>query len=533
MNTEWAVFSDSFQTASHVLRNRKRSDQRLFLLLFMSTLCLVPLLVIGGLKFGTSMMLAVLGVVIILALVVRWPVFGFFLVLVCTLVIDQSPLPVLGNKPLIYVFYWPAFVQGLPDRPIGFLMLLIVLVLVVSGLLQRQRLLQGGGLLLPYLGLLACVVWGVVHGLSSGGSLQITVDEVRSFWYLFLGYLLAFNLISSKKHLRSFFWCVILCAGIKALEGCYIYFFVIHGDLAHNHEIMSHEESYFWISIVLLVMLFGLHHKYRPQFYTSLFLMPFLLLSLVANNRRADFVALVVGLAVAWLLIFLVRPEARKLLLTIFFVTLLLGGAYVAAFYKGSGGFSTPARSIVSVFYPDAAEAASNAYRTIENYDLQYTIKLNPMGLGFGKPFLQPVLLPNLLSIDPVYLYIPHNTIYWVWMRLGPIGYLALWYLFGSMISRGCIYVRKLQDKYLQLAAIYIVAMVVMEIMVAYADYQLSFYRNVIYVGMLVGVLMKLPALDTQKGTLPDPETKKDTALYETTRAHSELSRSLVGGRYA
>jgi hypothetical protein len=185
------------------------------------------------------------------------------------------------------------------------------------------------------------------------------------------------------------------------------------------------------------------------------------------------------------------------------------------------------------VFYPDAAEAASNAYRTIENYDLQYTIKLNPMGLGFGKPFLQPVLLPNLLSIDPVYLYIPHNTIYWVWMRLGPIGYLALWYLFGSMISRGCIYVRKLQDKYLQLAAIYIVAMVVMEIMVAYADYQLSFYRNVIYVGMLVGVLMKLPALDTQKGTLPDPETKKDTALYETTRAHSELSRSLVGGRYA
>jgi hypothetical protein len=93
--------------------------------------------------------------------------------------------------------------------------------------------------------------------------------------------------------------------------------------------------------------------------------------------------------------------------------------------------------------------------------------------------------------------------------------------------------VRKLQDKYLQLAAIYVVAMVVMEIMVAYADYQLSFYRNVIYVGMLVGVLMKLPALDTQKGTLPDPEKKKDTALDETTRAHSELSSSLVGGRYA
>ena len=106
------------------------------------------------------------------------------------------------------------------------------------------------------------------------------------------------------------------------------------------------------------------------------------------------------------------------------------------------------------------------------------------MGLGFGKPFLQPVPLPNILSLDPVYLYIPHNTIYWVCMRLGPIGYLALWYLFGSIIVRGCIYVRQLKDKYLQLVAIYVVAMVVMEIMVAYADYQLSFYRNVIYIGM-------------------------------------------------
>jgi len=50
----------------------------------------------------------------------------------------------------------------------------------------------------------------------------------------------------------------------------------------------------------------------------------------------------------------------------------------------------------------------------------------------------------------------------------------------------------------LQLIAIYIVAMVVMEIIVAYADYQLSFYRNVIYVGMLVGTLMRLPSIEAE-----------------------------------
>ncbi len=127
-------------------------------------------------------------------------------------------------------------------------------------------------------------------------------------------------------------------------------------------------------------------------------LLPFLLLSLVANNRRADFVALLVGLVVAWVLIFTVKTHARKSLLVILLVTTLLGGAYVAAFYNGTGGFSSPARAVVSVFHPDPTDAASNLYRDIENYDLKYTVKLNPMGLGFGKPFLQPILLPDLSS---------------------------------------------------------------------------------------------------------------------------------------
>jgi len=510
---EWAFLSHGAHTASHILSERKRSDRRLFLLLLIVTCCLVPLLVVGGIKLGIGLVLALLGVIVVVALLVIWPVFGFFVVLACTLFIDQSPLPILDNKPMIYVFYWPNSLQGLPDRPIGFVMLLILIVLFVTGLLQRKKLLRGGKLILPYLALMACVAWGVVHGLTSGGNLKITVDEVRPFWYLFVGYLLAYNLIRSKKHLHILFWCIILCAGFKALEGCYIYFFVIHGDLAGNHEIMSHEESYFWISIVILIMLLSLYYKCRAQLYTALALLPALLLALVANNRRADFVALLVGMMVVWLLMFLTKPESRRWLVTLLLVVSILGGAYVAAFYKQSGGFSEPARSVVSVFYPDATEAASNAYRDIENYDLQYTVKLNPMGLGFGKPFLQPILLPNLLSLDPVYLFIPHNTIYWVWMRMGPLGYLAVWYLFGSIITRGCIYARKLKDRYLQFVAIYVVAMVVMEIIVAYADYQLSFYRNVIYVGILAGVLMKLPALDGQSETSLPVDQKKDMIL--------------------
>ncbi|HEU0002898.1 MAG TPA: hypothetical protein VFQ36_18450 [Ktedonobacteraceae bacterium] len=488
------------QTVSTLLAKRKRSDLRLFILLFIGTLCLVPGLVVASSVIGFSYVLALIVVVIVTALVIRWPTVGFFVVLFCTLAIDQDPTDVVGGSPNLYIFYWPSSLQqGLPDRPIGFFMVLVLLIFILHGVLKRKTQLQGGELLLPFLLFLVCVIWGIVHGLTGGANLQILVEEVRSFWYLFLGYLLAYNLIRKKLHLRIFLWLVILCAGIKALQGVYIYLFVIHGDLAGNHQIMAHEESYFWISILLLIALFSLHSKYRPQFRAALAILPILLISLIANNRRADFVALLIGLVVAWLLIFIVKQHAHKQLIIVFLIAALLGGAYVAAFYNGTGGFSTPARAVISVFHPDPNDAASNLYRDIEDYDLKYTVKLNPMGLGFGKPFLQPILLPDLSALDPVYNYIPHNTIYWVWMRLGPIGYLALWYLFGAIIVRGSLIVRKLKDSYLQLLAIYIVAMIIMEIIVAFADYQLSFYRNVIYVGMLAGVLMRLPGIEEEE----------------------------------
>ena len=517
----------SSQTVSALLAEQRKGNRSIFLALSIAALCLVPVLVVGGIVFGFALVVALVILLILVVCVVRWPLFGFFVALGCTLLIEQEPLPFLSSVSSFYVFYWPEQLQGLPDRPIGFFLLFVLLAFTLQRLLTRRQTLQGGALLIPYLLFFLCVVWGIVHGLSTGGNLQIVTEEVRSFWYLFLGYIAAYNMITTKKRLHLLFWFIIICAGIKALEGVYIFVFIAHGDLSANHQIMSHEESYFWVAIILLIMLFSLHYKYRPQFFVALSILPFLVVSLIANNRRADYVALLAGMGVAWCFIFLVKPEARRLLVVLLVTTLLVTSAYVAVFYNQSSGIGEPARAIVSVFYTnpqdagDVDNASSNAYRVIEDFDLEYTVKENPMGLGFGKPFLQPLLLPNISASDPVYNLIPHNTIYWVWMRLGPIGYLALWYLFGAMIVRGCVYVRRLQDKYLQLVAIYIVCMVIMEILVAYADYQLSFYRNVLYVGMLAGVLMRLPVLDLDK----------EEATHEIAHAHTRISVPHMGSR--
>jgi O-antigen ligase len=141
-----------------------------------------------------------------------------------------------------------------------------------------------------------------------------------------------------------------------------------------------------------------------------------------------------------------------------------------------------------------------------ENYDLKFTVSQDPLlGFGFGKAFFQPQLLPDLTVGDPAFggnpfRYVPHNTIYWIWMRLGYPGFFALWYLFGVVVIRGCLIARRLRDPYLQLVAIYIVAITFIEVFVAYSDYQLFTFRTVIYFGMLMGILLRLPMLDRQKG---------------------------------
>jgi len=466
--------------------------------------------VLGGANIGFSLVLDVLGGLVLLtvsALIVLWPVTGFYVVVGLVVLIEEGPLstPILTDR--LNVFYWPPALEGLIERPIGFLFIFILLVFVCHRFISRQWLLRGGSLLLPFLLYLLCVAAGVVHGLTSGGDFKMIVGEIRPFWYLFVSYLLAYNLVTQKSHIRTLFWIVILGAFVKAVQGIYIFLVIFHGDMSTKLAVMSHEESFFFAGLLLLLLLFCLHYRYRPQLYATLLILPCVLVALIANQRRADYVALLIGIVVAWTIIFCVRPNARKWLVAGMLVCVGLGAGYSIAFSHSTGVFAAPARGIVSVFQPDPTDTASidsNLYRTIENNDLIYTVKQNPLlGLGFGKPFLQPTPLtsiyPDVLADDPVYNYVPHNTIYWIWMRLGAIGFLAFWYLFGAIIVRGCLIARQLKDSYLQLVAIFIVAVMFMEIVVAFADYQLYFFRNVIYVGLLIGVLVKLPALDERK----------------------------------
>ena len=512
--------STSYASSSPQGPSRRRSDS-VYLFLLLATIVLTPALVLAGAHIGFAQILAGLAALVALALVPWRPIIGLYIITLCAVLIEEEPLvgTPIGTDHL-YIFSWPTQFEGLPERPIGFYILAVLAIIIISRMLFRQRPLYGGKLFYPYIFFLACIAMGVLHGLTSGGNFRIIVLEVRPFWYLFVSYILAFNTVSKVSHVRNILWITIIGTAVKGVQGVYIVYAYLGGHIEGHNEIMAHEQSFFFILVLLLLALMFLHHRQSPFMWAILLSLPCLLIALVANNRRADYVALLVGIGVAWALIIVIKPASRRILVPALVFCVLLGGAYVLAFQHASGPLGLPANAVISVFKPsatDARDTASNLYRTIEDYDLKFTESQSPiLGYGFGKPFLQPQVLPDVAQIDPYYLYIPHNNILWIWMRLGPLGYFALWNLIGSGIVFGCLIARRLKNPELRTFAIFTVAALVMEVIVAYSDYQFYFYRNVIYVGILLGTLLKLPAIaramSPEESAEPDYEPESGDA---------------------
>lgn len=490
-------------TAETQRRQGSRRDATVFVLLLLvglSVFVAMPKLSTHAGVFVVTV--GALGLISLVAVVILRPVIGLYVLAVAVALVESDPVPYSIGTDRLYVYFWPSSVAGLPDRPIGLFLLLVLLVLVTARLMIRKPALRVGPLSVPLLLMLACVVLAAINGMSTGGDPKTIYLELRPWEYLVLGYLLAYNLITDIRQVRTLLWIIILGTGIKGLQGVYIVVVLLHGQRNGINEIMEHEQSYFFATVILLILLFIIHGKGKDkrQLFAALSLIPFIVQAMIANNRRAEYAALIVGLAVGWVLIATVRPEARGKHVVAMALALVLGGAYVLAFSHVAGTLGTPARSIISVVQPSATDLrdlASNLYRDNENFDLLYTFEKSPViGYGFGKPFLEPKPLVDISAMDPVYLYVPHNNVYWVLMRMGMIGYLAFWYLMGATMIRGIVITKHLRNPYVQVVAIFCVACLFMQILVAWADYQLYFYRTILFTGLLMGMLMRLPAID-------------------------------------
>ncbi len=433
-------------------------------------------------------------------LILRKPIAGIFLIFASAVVVDSGSLG-FGFQATASI---PAF------RDIGpFFVnpLELLMVIVAAGLLLRL----GGKLawrpvplFLPFTVFMAVVAFGVVHGMLTHGNFKIALWTVRPLAYLYLAYLLTFQLVRDQRHVTALLWIFILGVSLKGAIGWWRYYVDLGGSLAGlngiagANSVMAHEESLFYAGLMLLALVQLLYGAPRGQRTATLLAMPLVLVPFLANQRRAGELALIIALPLLCIMTLMLLPKRRNIVIG----GLVLAGVflpfYTAASWNHQSLVTEPIRAVQSGLTPDTRDKLSNDYRTIEDYDLMYTAKHNPLlGIGYGKEMTQAKLLPNISAQFSWFKIEPHNSILWILMTLGFVGFVLFWFFLGSAIARMMQTARRLPRSVDKGIVAFTLLMLSSLLVFGMLDQGLLSARAMIAVGVLMGIVFALPHLDS------------------------------------
>ena len=153
---------------------------------------------------------------------------------------------------------------------------------------------------------------------------------------------------------------------------------------------------------------------------SALYCLLILAAMIVSGRRAATLIIMVGGISIGLMLL----PRRPILVLVIALPILLASGAYLAAFWNTEyGAAAQPARAIRSQFDPSLRDESSDQYRVNEKYNVIETIRANRLfGVGFGREFAQFRALPNMERFWSLQYYTPHQSILWLWLKMGVLG---------------------------------------------------------------------------------------------------------------
>lgn len=428
-------------------RRRAETTQRLMAIVVLATAVVVAGLAVAQPRPGfwlTSVLLLVA-----MAAITARPKVGIFVAVGFALLADNTVLPwypfVKNASSVESVFYiHDSFIAS----PLEFLLLITTVVWLTGLLVDRTPAVRIGTLGRPVAAFGAFVVFGLLRGLAAGGDAVVALWQARPMLYLPLAYLLATNLFTSPKDYRRLGGIIALALLVEGLSGSWFILSLSPEEAVRfdggrsyvEHTAALHMNTLFVLLASALVVP-GVAARYRLLLLLASTPVAFVYFN---SQRRAAFVALgmaaiLVGMMLFW--------RNRQRFFKVVPVVAVLFGAYLGLFWnQHSDALGFPAQAVKSVIAPgdiSQADQSSNNYRVVENYNLVETIRSAPVtGIGFGRPFLRPIPLPDI-SFTPFWEYIPHNSLLYLWTATGVGGILSLLYLTAGALSRGIVALRR------------------------------------------------------------------------------------------
>ena len=396
-------------------------------------------------------------------------------------------------------------VRGIYASPYELFLALVITVWVVKGFARRNLGLSTSVLGLSVLGFAAIVLIGWVRGVVGGGSLQDALLELRPWLYLTIAFVASTQLITTRKQLSVLLGAMVTGISIKGIQG--VVTLGTHFTVRSTQAILAHEESFFFgVFIALVAALWLIPVKSRIRTFMTA-LLPFVLVADIANQRRTAWAIASVALVTVFVICFLAIPERRKAIAGLAAVGALLSVVYWIGFSNDPGLLGQPARAVLSQLSPSSRDQASNQYRVVENVNLGIGIRDSmPLGTGFGHPIRQAVPNVDISNIDSFISYLPHNTVLYVWLRLGLPGIVAFWIMIGVGLMAAVDSFRRRHNDLTAALSVTVIAALMSYMVQGYYDMGLYWFRIAIVMGCLMGALEVARRLDATDRIAVGPE---------------------------
>ena len=186
-------------------------------------------------------------IVAALAAIVWKPKIGLLMVFGLVLLFEMgNPDPLMApGRYLHYGLQSSLGVSGFIASPLELLLILTLAVWLVQGLVKRQLGYRGGDLGWPTLLFFGSLVVGLMRGAAGGGDMYVAFWEVRSLLYLGVCYMLAANLLRTRRDVGVLVVVFLVANSLYALEGAFRYVFLIRTgvldvpqEFAFGHEVV-------------------------------------------------------------------------------------------------------------------------------------------------------------------------------------------------------------------------------------------------------------------------------------------------------
>jgi hypothetical protein len=462
----------------------------------------VALITDGGVLLVVALVGALVGLVVF-----THPLAGVYLLFGSALLFEQGDIPGVDSITADVRFFSNANALIPLHLSLADLLLLLTLASFAWHLARGRQPLRVGPLGPAVATYASIFVIGVVIGLARPlWSADAALFELRGPIQMCLLYFLATNLVRDRSQLIAVIWGSVAVIGVKALQALLNYQQTQSQSWALD-AVTSHEDVVFFdlaIAMALVMGLLGIRTKLSKVLFA---LQPLILAAELVTQRRVAFVALGLVVVVIGLLCLTVNPRRVARLGLVGVVAL---AAYVGLFWGDEGTVGQPIRAMRAALEPDAVSArdlSSDNWRLIENRNIAYTIGELPLtGVGVGQQYLFQEQPPSLTFIFAFWRNVTHNGLLWLWLKAGPIGGFALWFLVARVLLLCSALFARMPDPRQRWIAAVPVALIAIQLAFSSVDMGLTQSRTMIVLGTILGLDAALfgpgfvPALQAVRG---------------------------------